>query len=72
MSPLASVLLRLLRGGVIAAACFIALVFGIELWKRGGDVAALNPGFTIFLAVLMAGAVWLARAIGRELAKHGS
>ena len=72
MSPLASVLLRLLRGGVIAAACFIALVLGIELWKRGGDVTALNPGFTIFLAVLLAGAVWLAWSIGRELSKHGS
>ena len=72
MSPLATILLRMLRGGAFAAAGFIALVIGIEIWKRGGDVAALNMGFTLFLALLLAAALWLARAIGRELARHGA
>ena len=72
MSPLAYVLLRVLRGGVLAAAAFIALVFAIELWKRGGDVTALNPGFTVLLGLLLAGALWLARSISRELTRHGS
>jgi hypothetical protein len=50
----------------------VGLAIGIELWKVGGDVTALDPGFTIVLAVLLLGALWLARSIGRELARNGS
>jgi hypothetical protein len=72
MSPVGYIVLKVLRGGALASACFFGLVIGIEIWKRGGDVAALEPGFTILLALLLLGALWLARAIGRELARHGS
>jgi hypothetical protein len=72
MSPVGFIVLKLLRGGALASAVFAGLVIGIEIWKRGGDVTALEPGFTILLAVLLLGALWLARAIGRELARHGS
>jgi hypothetical protein len=51
---------------------FAIVVIAIEIWKHGGDVTALNPGFLVLLAVILAGALWLARAIGRELARHGS
>jgi hypothetical protein len=72
MSPLRILLLKVLRGGALAAAVFAALVLAIEVWKHGGDVTALNPGFMIMLAIMLAGALWLARAIKRELVEHGS
>ncbi|MCX7350927.1 MAG: hypothetical protein NTZ54_15895 [Alphaproteobacteria bacterium] len=72
MSPLAIVLMKLLRWGVLAIAAFLALVLVIEAWKHGWDLAALNPGFMAVVGLLAAGALWLARSIGRELAKHGS
>jgi hypothetical protein len=72
MSPVGYIVLKVLRGGALASAVFAILVIAIELWKHGGDVTALNPGFLVLLAVILAGALWLARAIGRELARHGS
>jgi hypothetical protein len=72
MSPVGYIVLKVLRGGALASAGFFGLVIGIEVWKRGGDVTALEPGFTVLLALLLLGALWLARAIGRELARHGS
>ena len=72
MSPVGYIVLKILRGGALASAVFVMLVIAIELWKHGGDVRALSPGFLILLAVILAGALWLARAIGRELARHGS
>lgn len=72
MSPVGYIVLKVLRGGALASAVFAVLVIAIEIWKHGGDVTALNPGFLVLLAVILAGALWLARAIGRELARHGS
>ena len=72
MTPLGWVILKALRIGALGSAVFIALALAIEIWKRGGDVTALEPGFTIVLALLLLGALWLARSIGRELARHGS
>jgi hypothetical protein len=72
MSPVGYIVLKILRGGALASAVFVMLVIAIELWKHGGDVTALSPGFLILLAVILAGALLLARAIGRELARHGS
>jgi apolipoprotein N-acyltransferase len=72
MSPIAYALMKLLRGGVLAAAAFLGLVLGLEAWKHDWDVSALNPGFTIVVGLLLAGALWLARSISRELARHGS
>lgn len=72
MSPLAIVIMKLLRWGVLAIAGFLVVVLVIEAWKHGWDLAALNPAFVGVVALLAAGALWLARSIGRELAKHGS
>ena len=72
MSPVGHIVLKLLQGGALASAGFVLLVIGIELWKTGGDVTALEPGFMVLLVVILAGALWLARAIGRELSRHGS
>lgn len=72
MSPLAIVIMKLLRWGVLGIAMFLGLVLVIEAWKHGGELARLNWGFMGVVVLLAAGALWLARSIGRELAKHGS
>ncbi len=72
MSPLAIVIMKLLRWGVRGIAMFLGLVLVIEAWKHGGELASLNWGFMGVVVLLAAGALWLARSIGRELAKHGS
>ena len=72
MSPLGLLLMKLMRGGALASGGFVALVIGLEVWKHGGDMTALDPGFMAVLALMLAGAWWLARAIARELAKPGS
>ena len=71
MPPLRLLLLKVLRIGSFGVALSAALVIGIELWKHGGDFADLNPGFLIMVALLLAGGLWLARSIGRELGQHG-
>lgn len=72
MSPLVIVIMKLLRWGVLGIAMFLGLVLVIEAWKHGGELASLNWGFMGVVVLLAAGALWLARSIGRELAKHGS
>ena len=72
MSPLATVLMKVLRWGLLGIAGFLALVLGLEAWKHGWDLAAVNRGFAAVVGLLCLGCLWLARAIGRELAKHGS
>ena len=71
MSPVAHIVMRILRGTVLAAAVFLALVLVIEAWKHGWDVSALDLRFTAVVGLLILGALWLARSIGRELARHG-
>ncbi len=76
MPPLRYFLLKVLRAGAIGTALFAALVIGIEIWKQGGDVTGLNPGFTILVAVILVAGLWLSRSIAREIAanppEHGS
>jgi hypothetical protein len=71
MPPLRLLLLKVLRIGAFGVAVAAALVIGIELWKHGGDVTAMNPGFLIMVALLLAAGLWLGRSIGREMAQHG-
>ena len=77
MSPLGSLLLRVMRAGAIGAAGFVTLVIAIEIWKRwnfGGFGTMSRGDYTFFavLAVMLAGSLWLARSITRELRKSGS
>lgn len=72
MSPLATVLMKVMRWGLIGIAGFLALVLAIEAWKHGWDLAAMNRGFAGVVGLLALGCLWLARSIGRELVKHGS
>lgn len=77
MSPLMAFVLRVMRGGAVGAAGFVVLVIAIEIWKRWrfGGFGTMVPGDYVFFAVLfamLAGALWLARSITRELRKPGS
>ena len=76
MPPLRHVLLRVLRAGAIGTAVFAAAVLGIEVWKHGGDVTAIHPGFAMLVIIILVAGLWLARSIGREMAayppEHGS
>ena len=68
MPPFRHILLRVLRVGAIGASVFAAGVLGIEVWKHWGNLGGLNPGFAMLVAVVFVTGVWLARAIGREIA----
>jgi hypothetical protein len=75
MSPLAGLILRVMRAGSVAAAGFMAMVIAIELWKRWsfggfGSMGRQDVTFMAILVLMLVGFVWLARAIGRELANH--
>ena len=76
MPPLRHVLLSVLRAGAIATSVFAVAVLGIEVWKHGDDVRAINPGFAMLVIVILVAGLWLARSIGREIAafppEHGS
>ena len=76
MSPLAHLLLRVMRAGSLAAAGFMVLVIGIELWKRWrfggfGTMSAPDVSFLVVLIVMLVGFLWLAWAIRKELRKPG-
>lgn len=77
MSPLAALILRVMRAGCIMSAGFVVLVIGIEIWKRWrfGGFEGLSRQDISFYAILLAmlmGLLWLCRSISRELAKSGS
>ncbi|MGE3832018.1 MAG: hypothetical protein AB7F76_13565 [Parvibaculaceae bacterium] len=70
MSPLGRLILKAMRWGLWGVAGLIAVFFAIEIGKHGGSLAALTRQditFLVILVVLFAFALWLARAISREL-----
>ena len=74
MSPLGAILMRVLRAGCMAAAVFVALVIAYEVWLKAstGQLSHLTRqdiSFWVILAIMLAGFLWLARAMGRELAE---
>jgi hypothetical protein len=76
MSPLARLILRTMRVGAVGAAGFVVLVIGIEAAKRwaAGGIGAVSRADAMFfavLAVLLFGALYLARSITRELRDSG-
>jgi hypothetical protein len=74
MSPLASLLMSILRTGAIVAAGLLVLFIGIVIYQRIGttwDFSQLAPdrGFLILLAGMLAMALYLIWSIGKELKK---
>jgi hypothetical protein len=66
MSHLGRFLLKIMRLGVLGSAFLLALFLGIAIWQETGI------GFMAVLLVLLLGALWLYRAIGRELNNPGA
>jgi hypothetical protein len=70
MSPLGRLILMAMRWGLWIMAGLVAVFFAIEIGKRGGTLSVLTRQditFLVVLALLFALALWLARAISREL-----
>lgn len=74
MSPLGYLILRAMRAGSLGSAGFVALVLGIEIWKRwrfGGleTMGRQDLSFLAVLVILIVGFLWLARSIAKEIAR---
>jgi hypothetical protein len=72
MTPLLSILMRVLRAGAVGTAGLSALFLGIEFWKRStqtgfDSMSRQDIGLFVILGLLLLGALWLARSITREL-----
>jgi hypothetical protein len=70
MSPLGRLILLAMRWGLWGLAGLVAVFFVIEIAKRDGGLASLNRQditFLVILVLLFVFALWLARAISREL-----
>ena len=73
MSPLAVILMKVLRAACWAAAALLAGLICLHVWKVffSSQAEAVAPRgdyvFTGIMAAMMVGAVWLALSIAREL-----
>lgn len=74
MSPLARLILTVMRYTALAAAAFVAWVIGLQVWTHWGGVpwSRQDVSFMVVLVLLLAGALWLARSVASELRKSGS
>jgi hypothetical protein len=72
MSPLARLILKAMRIACLAAAVLLLAFLGLALWQKGAVLSQQDMTFIGILAVMAVGAVWLARAIGREISNPGS
>ncbi len=75
MSPLARLLISILRWGSMGSVGLILVFAGILTWQRwtpsGPQFARADWVFLGVLAVLLALALYLVRAIAREIAANG-
>jgi peptidoglycan/LPS O-acetylase OafA/YrhL len=71
MSPLGAMLLRILKGVTLGAAALLALFLMISIWQ-GFQIGRQDYGFDALLAILLIGALWLHRSMGRELKNPGA
>ncbi len=74
MSPLGWILLKAMRAGCLAGAVFVAVVIAYQVWLKAstGQLSNLTRqdiSFWVILAIMLAGFLWLARSMSRELAK---
>lgn len=69
MSPLARLILTVMRSTAFACGAFIAAVIGLQVYEHLNGVAwsRQDISFMVVLALILAGSLWLARAVGREL-----
>jgi peptidoglycan/LPS O-acetylase OafA/YrhL len=71
ISPLGAMLLRILRLVTLGAAALLLLFLAISIWQ-GFHASKPDYGFDAILAVMLFGALWLYRSMGRELKNPGA
>jgi hypothetical protein len=73
MSPLQRLLLRAMRYASLGAAVLLLGFLVLALWqKAGADFTAQDYGFIGIVSFMFLGAIWLFRAIGREMGTPGA
>ena len=73
MSPLQRLLLKAMRYASLSAAILLLGFLVLALWqKSGADFTTQDYGFIGIVALMLLGALWLFRAIGREMDKPGA
>lgn len=73
MSPLQRLLLRAMRYASLGAAVLLLGFLVLALWqKAGADFTAQDYGFIGIVGLMFLGAIWLFRAIGREMGTPGA
>lgn len=73
MSPLQRLLLKAMRCASLGAAILLFGFLVLALWqKSGADFTTQDYGFMGIVALMLLGAVWLFRAIGREMDNPGA
>ena len=73
MSPLQHLLLKAMRYASLVAAVLLLGFLVLVLWQKGGaEFATQDYGFIGIVCLMLLGAVWLFRAIGREMDYPGA
>ena len=73
MSPLQRLLLKAMRYASLVAAILLLGFLVLVLWQTGGtEFTTQDYGFMAIVALMFLGAVWLFRAIGREMDNSGA
>jgi uncharacterized membrane protein len=73
MSPLQRLLLMSMRYASLGAAILLIAFLVLALWQRAGaDFTTQDYGFIAIVGLMLLGAVWLFRAIGREMDNPGT
>jgi uncharacterized membrane protein len=77
MSPLGRLILKVMRIACLGAAALLAFFLALVFWQKTqalglAGIIRQDIVFMAILAVMSLGALWLARAIGREMNNPGS
>jgi hypothetical protein len=73
MTPLAGLLLKVMRVGALGAAGLLAVFIGIEGWTHWREGVPDRPhiNFMAVIVIMLLGSLWLAYSISREIKKSG-
>lgn len=73
MSPLQRLLLKAMRYASLGAAILLLGFLILALWQKvGTGLTTQDYGFVGIVGLMLLGAVWLFRAIGREMNNPGA
>ncbi len=72
MSPLQRLLLKAMRYASLGAAILLLGFLVLALWQKWTGLTTQDYGFMGIVGLVLLGAVWLFRAIGREMDNPGA